>query len=137
MSVDALLERLHGVRSTGRGRWIARCPAHEDRRASLSIRELDDGRILVHCFALCALEQVLSSVNLKIEALFPDRVIDHRVLYERRPFPAADVLRAVAFEALVVAVAARAVARGERLAETDQARLLVAASRLEAAAHGQ
>ncbi len=136
MSIDALLERLDGVRSTGAGRWIARCPAHEDRRASLSIRELADGRILVHCFALCALQEVLSSVDLKIEALFPDRAIDHRVLYERRPFPAADVLHAVAFEALIVAVAARALARGERLAEADQARLLVAASRLEAAAHG-
>ena len=43
MIAAKLLDRLPGVRKTGPGRWIAPCPAHEDRRPSLSIRELEDG----------------------------------------------------------------------------------------------
>jgi hypothetical protein len=35
------------ARRTGTGRWQARCPAHQDRLPSLSIREGPDGRILV------------------------------------------------------------------------------------------
>jgi hypothetical protein len=53
MTADALLHKLDGVRRTGTDRWIAKCPAHDDRRASLSIRELNDGRALLHDFAGC------------------------------------------------------------------------------------
>ena len=45
MPVDekaAVLRRLGAVRS-GDG-WTARCPGHDDRRASLSLRPLDNGR---------------------------------------------------------------------------------------------
>jgi len=136
VSTDALLERVHGHRATGPGRWIARCPAHEDRRASLAIRELDDGRVLVHCFAGCSVHEVMAAAGLTFDALFPERASEHRVAGQRRPFPAADVLRAVAFETLIVAVAAAALGRGEPLNESDRARLLVATSRLQAAANG-
>lgn len=59
MSAGALLARLDAVKPTGPGRWLARCPAHEDRSPSLSIRELDDGRTFVHCFAGCYALEVL------------------------------------------------------------------------------
>ena len=52
MNVAALLERLEKVRRTPTGH-IARCPAHPDKTPSLSIREADDGKLLVHCFAGC------------------------------------------------------------------------------------
>ncbi len=39
-----------------RGGWMARCPAHDDRKPSLSIREGDHGKVLVCCHAGC--EQV-------------------------------------------------------------------------------
>ena len=133
MSVDALLSRLENVKRTGAGRWIARCPAHEDRRASLSIRELEDGQVLVHDFAGCSVEEVLSAASVKISALFPEREINHRKR-ERRPFNAADVLRCVGFEALVVAVSANDIANGKTLAPADLERLKVAAARLQAAA---
>jgi DNA primase len=47
MSAEALLAHLDKVRRTGAGRWIARCPAHDDKSPSLAIRELDDGRTLI------------------------------------------------------------------------------------------
>lgn len=74
MTVEALVSRLEGMKRTGPGRWVAKCPAHEDKRPSLSIRELDDGRILAHCFAGCAVDDVLAAIGLDFEALFPERL---------------------------------------------------------------
>lgn len=132
MSVDTLLARLENVKRTGPGRWIARCPAHADKRASLSIRELDDSRVLVHCFAQCSVREVVAAVGLDMAALFPEREIHHGKP-ERRPIPAADILRCVAFEALVVSVAASAMLAGEPLSSVDRERLALAAARLQAA----
>jgi Protein of unknown function (DUF3631) len=53
--------------------WQVRCPAHDDRRASLSLGEGDDGRLLLHCKAGCALEQILEHLALTMRDLFPAR----------------------------------------------------------------
>lgn len=133
MSADALLARLEGVKRTGDGRWIARCPAHEDRRASLAVRELGDGRVLAHCFAGCAIGEVLDAAGLDMAALFPEKTTVNGKP-ERRPFPAADVLRAVSFETMIVALAALDMAKGKRLSDENRERLKLAATRLQAAA---
>lgn len=132
MTAEALLSRLEGVKRTGEGRWLARCPAHDDRRASLAVRELPDGRVLAHCFAGCSINEVLGAVGLDLADLFPAKNIDGKP--ERRPFPAADILRAVSFEAMLCALAAADIARGKRLADADRERMKLAASRLRAAA---
>lgn len=135
MGVDVLLSKLDGVKRTGPGRWLAKCPAHEDRRASLAIRESDEGKILAHCFAGCTVHEVVAAVGLEISDLFPPRPADpaHAGKAERRPFPAADILRAVAFEALVVACAASTMGSGGVLTDDDRGRLLLAARRIQAA----
>jgi 5S rRNA maturation endonuclease (ribonuclease M5) len=69
-AIDRLLDVLPGARRTGDG-WSARCPAHEDRNASLSVSEGDDGRALVHCHAGCAVEDILSELSLTVNDLFP------------------------------------------------------------------
>lgn len=132
MSANTLLAQLEGVKQTGAGRWLARCPAHDDRRASLAIRELDDDRVLVHCFAACDVESVLAAVGLTFDDLYPPRAIASGKP-ERRPFPAADVLRAIGFETLLVSIAAAALAKGEPLAEQDKNRLALAHTRISAA----
>jgi DNA primase len=43
--VEKLIQRLHAKRS-GNG-WIAKCPAHDDHKPSLSIDEGADGRALI------------------------------------------------------------------------------------------
>ena len=48
---ERALDLLEDVRQTGLDQWMARCPSHEDKTPSLSIREGDDGRVLLHCFA--------------------------------------------------------------------------------------
>jgi hypothetical protein len=61
--------------------------------------------------------------------LFPERVDHHRPA-ERQPFPAMDVLRAVAHEGLIAAVVLAKVARGESLNTTTHERATVAVRRL-------
>lgn len=102
MTAEALLSRLDKPKRTGSGTWICRCPAHEDRSPSLTVRECDDGRVLLHCFAGCAVEDVLGAVGLEFDALFPPKPIAERVPPMRKPFPAADVLEGVLLDALIV-----------------------------------
>lgn len=66
MSADALLSRLDKVKRTGPDKWVARCPAHDDRGPSLAVRELEDGRVLVHCFAGCGADEVVGAVGLEM-----------------------------------------------------------------------
>jgi hypothetical protein len=132
-TVDVLLSRLDRVKRTGSGTWSARCPAHADRGPSLTVRELDDGRILLHCFAGCDVHDVLAAVDLDISDLFPRRAIDLPVKPERRPFPAADVLRAIAFEALIVAAAGVSLLAGHPFSPADRDRLILAVSRIQSA----
>lgn len=51
-----------GARRTGGG-WIARCPAHRDRRPSLSIGTGRDGQFLAHCFSGCTFEAVAAALR--------------------------------------------------------------------------
>ena len=69
--LSTLLERLDGVRASGRG-YTARCPAHDDHENSLSINVGEDGRVLLHCFAGCSVEQVLQPLGVTTRDLFPD-----------------------------------------------------------------
>jgi hypothetical protein len=128
MTAEALLSRLEGTRHTGRGRWLAKCPAHDDSHASLSIRELDDGRVLVHDFAGCAVEDVLSAAGLSFEDLFPERPIDHRVKRNRVPFDARDVLQALVTEVTIVAIYAADLRAGRVPDHRDHERFVRACS---------
>lgn len=56
-------------RRVGEGRYVALCPAHADRRPSLSIRAGRD-KVLLHCFAGCATEAVLDALRLGWGDLF-------------------------------------------------------------------
>jgi putative DNA primase/helicase len=48
-----------GGRKAGGG-WMARCPAHDDRTPSLSIRDSEDNKVLVYCHAGCDRGQVIT-----------------------------------------------------------------------------
>lgn len=134
MSIESLLSRLRGVKRTGQRTWLAQCASHEDRSPSLSIRELGDGRLLVYCFAGCSVHEIISSVGMEITDLFPPREIEMgKGKPERRPFPAADILRAIAFESILVLISAADLHAGKPFNETDRARLALAVSRIQAA----
>jgi len=69
--VERLLSKLPDAKEAGKG-WSARCPAHEDRRASLSICEGNDGRALIHCHAGCTPDAICAAVGLSLADLMPE-----------------------------------------------------------------
>jgi hypothetical protein len=127
VSVTAILDRLQGVRANGSDRWNARCPAHADKSPSLSIRELPDGRVLLHCFAGCGAVQVLESVGLGWSDVFPKRLD----LPERRHgIPASWALEVLNHEALIVGIVAADIAAGLTVSPADAERVAQAAGRI-------
>jgi hypothetical protein len=55
------IARALGGRRAGSG-WTARCPAHDDRNPSLSIRNVD-GKLLVHCHTGCKQADVIAALR--------------------------------------------------------------------------
>lgn len=53
-------------------RWTAQCPAHPDDTPSLSLREVEGGKVLVHCFAGCGTADVLHAIGLSWADLSPN-----------------------------------------------------------------
>lgn len=71
--MNPVIDRLDHARQVGRGQWICRCPAHDDRTPSMKVTETQDGRILIHCFAGCGTLDILSAIGLCMSDLFPDK----------------------------------------------------------------
>ena len=130
---EVIVAMLEGVRSRGPLQWSARCPAHDDRGPSLSIKGLPDGRVLLHCFAGCGVEDVLGAMGMDMQALFPPNKGPNSG--HSRPArigllsrgQALDLLQS---EALFVAVAACNVGHGMDLSPSDKARLITASGRI-------
>ena len=66
------LAKFEGLQQSGGG-WVARCPAHGDANPSLSITLKPDGKVLMHCFAGCTVEEICAAVGLKLSDLMPER----------------------------------------------------------------
>ncbi len=134
MAVETLLSRLKGVKRVGHGRWIACCPGHEDNTPSLSIRELDDQRVLLHDFGGCDVESVLGAVELRFEDLFPERPLGaERKPPKRKPWSDRQLLEVIDRETIVVFIAACDVTlEGRVLSDIDMSRLRKARERITA-----
>lgn len=68
---EVVVSLLQNPQRNGKG-LTARCPVHHDKRNSLSVREGEDGRVLIKCFAGCPVEEIVARWGLKMSALFPD-----------------------------------------------------------------
>jgi hypothetical protein len=68
-ALAAVLARLASVKKSGAG-YLARCPAHPDTLASLSIGEGSDGRVLLYCHAGCVIVNITDALGLKLSDLF-------------------------------------------------------------------
>lgn len=67
-TADELLDRFDRVRRSGE-RWTARCPAHEDRKPSLSISSGDKGW-LIKCWAHCEFRDIVTTAGLEPQRMF-------------------------------------------------------------------
>lgn len=128
MQAEKLLDKLEKVRKASYGSWMARCPAHKDRTGSLHVTEKDDGRVLIHCHAGCAVADVLGAVGMEVTELFPPRADNKGPI--AKPFPAHDVLKAVEFEALVVHTILADMEGTKKSTKDQRERLKLAAERL-------
>ena len=72
MNLSEFLSRLKGVTKGSGNQYYAKCPAHEDQHASLSVSEGDDGRILLKCHVGCTPQEIVSELGLTINDLFSD-----------------------------------------------------------------
>jgi len=131
MTIDTLISRLDGVKKTGADRYLARCPAHDDRSPSLSIAEGDDGRALIHCFAGCEPLDILDAVGMTFSDIMPERrggvtgygPVRNRILPR-------EALEALDHEALVIAVIASDIQQRRDIDEPTWARLSLAVQRI-------
>jgi 5S rRNA maturation endonuclease (ribonuclease M5) len=79
-ALQRLLATLQGVRRSGKG-WMARCPAHIDRKPSLSISE-KAGKVLIHCHGGCTIESICAAVGFEMRELFPPKRTRRRIVAE-------------------------------------------------------
>ena len=68
VTIEEFLSHFRNVRKTSNG-WQACCPAHEDKKASLSI-SVKENKILLYDHAGCTNEAILKAVDLGIKDLF-------------------------------------------------------------------
>ena len=128
MAVEQILEKLEKVTHRGSGSWTARCPAHDDRSPSLSVKETSDGTILLHCFGGCDTGAVLEAMGLEMEDLFPEP-LPHRK-GARRQFTLAEAFRAISFEGTVICMIAAEFLEQGKITEADSVRLAQAVRRI-------
>lgn len=136
MDIESLVSRLEKVRGRA-GNYVACCPAHKDRNPSMTVRQTPEGKILMHCFAGCSVQQIAESIGISLSDLFPEDMSRDKTYAPARPvrpkFLAHDLLRVIAHEATIVAVCAHDMAKGRALSDADSQRLLVAARRINEA----
>lgn len=137
MGIETILSQLRGVKAGNAvGRWIAQCPAHEDRSPSLTIRLADDGRILLHCFAGCDTESVLGAIGVQFSELFPEPLTREYLPKIHAPFSALDALKCLTAESAIVAIASSDLVNGKPLSPNDFERVCLAAGRIASALEG-
>ena len=65
---------LLGAKRVGRGKWVARCPAHGDKRPSLSISEGRKHPVVFKCMSQgCTQDEVLRALGLTWRDLLGER----------------------------------------------------------------
>lgn len=134
--IDKVLQRIESVKKTGPDKWLAKCPAHDDKRPSLSIREAEDGKVLLKCWAGCGAGEVVAALGLSLADLFPQ---DAKTLHQhgtgpmRRPFDYRDALQGISHETTVARLIVSAVNRGDELDADSLDRLALAEERIASA----
>lgn len=82
MNAQDVLDRLEKVTGSN-GKWMARCPAHQDKSPSLAITETDD-RVLLYCFAGCETQDITAALGLSVSDLFYNQLTTGEMTERRR-----------------------------------------------------
>ena len=117
---EQLINNLEKVQKRGKN-YMACCPAHDDKSPSLAISELDDGRVLIKCFAGCDPLSIVAAVGLTLGDLFPDQGVGQQYrhfqslakLTEKKPDDK------IEHEKTILQIAKSDRANGKRLSQLD------------------
>lgn len=134
MNAEPILARLEGVRERAPDRWTARCPAHEDKKPSLSIRDAGD-RLLVYCFGGCNVREVVEAIGLRFDDLFADRQIRRTYDSQRPRIPAGERLELLEHEIGVAFFIASDFLTSKTITDEAHERLTKALQRIGSARH--
>lgn len=131
--LDNFISRLHKPRQTGRDSWIACCPAHADKSPSMTIREVEEGKVLVHCFAGCGIDEIVGAVGISLADLMPERQPDALRRPMSVPFNARDVLACIQSDATLLCLFISDVTQAKAITPQEAANAYKAAARIVAA----
>ena len=129
--IEQLLAKLDKVRKQGKG-YVACCPSHDDSDPSLSLTELDDGRILIKCFAGCDTYEIVSAIGFSLSDLFPHPGLNNQY----RQFQSLEITtkkpnNKIEHEKMILEIAKQDRANGKRLNPIDLERERLAFMRVK------
>ncbi len=84
---EKVLSMLDGVKQIGENRFKAKCPAHVDNDPSFFVTEIDNGKILMHCFSGCSKQAIVDALGITLSDLMGP-LTHHRYSprgYDQRP----------------------------------------------------
>lgn len=68
MMLEEFISHVQDARRQGSG-YVAKCPAHEDNKASLGINQAQDGKILLKCYAGCTFDAIVQELGIEKKEL--------------------------------------------------------------------
>ena len=129
MKIDEIIASMPWARRNGPDKWMCKCPAHEDRSASLSISHVN-GQTLVHCFAGCSPDEIMQAIGMRVSDLWdtitPSTHYDPPKLGNIPRHSIGDMFPILLMEAEILATATREIMAGRTLSVRDQARIILA-----------
>ncbi len=72
ITIEQFLDRLEGVKQVGPNRWMARCPSHADKHASMTVTWKDDHILAFDWSGGCDIGEICAALGLRIRDLAPD-----------------------------------------------------------------
>ncbi len=136
--LNTFLSHLDGVHKSGNG-YRAKCPAHGgDNDSILSIREAENGGLLIHCWHGCETKEVLDSIGLTWADIMPERLTHHappekvrkwREDATHRDWTAS--MKDALYECYIVQITGEVEANGEQLSSKWRDRRKLAIKRIE------
>jgi hypothetical protein len=129
-----IIDRLDRPKQTRPGCWVAGCPCCQSRRGRpVSVRVLEDERILLHAFCGCGTDAVLAALGLTLGDLFPERLPGHNYPQPHSRIPVRDLLEAIDHEITVAAIILADARLARAVTDEQWQRVAQAAARIGAA----
>lgn len=99
-----ILSRLDGLREIRPDTWRARCPAHESKGLTLSLKDVGES-LLVHCHAGCSAAEVLAAVGLELADLYDGPLnVGPVARKDRIRINYGDLVRAIRFDIILLMI---------------------------------